>query len=283
MKQEQYIIDVIDGDPDDKVWKLPLTEVPVSSENEFSRRDKLPEPFNQGSLGSCVGCSGAGVVSDEDYLLLNDPSPMWIYRRAQFYDVWPGEDYSGTSIAGACKVLQKEGCCSEAFWPYVANKDTSAKDGADEEASKAKITAYYKLPMQEVNQIKDALRTKTLWFSYDIYKQFYTIKSDGILKTEGYMESEKSGGHAVALIGWKYIDDKLFWEVRNSWGTRWGNKGHFWIEHGLLEKIIHGGMYVITINEPAPKRKRTSRIARFFNAIVDKFKYFGNWIKGLFK
>lgn len=42
---------------------------------------------------------------------------------------------------------------------------------------------------------------------------------DGIMQGCG----SKGINHAVGLIGWKKIDGKVYFKVRNSWGTKWGS------------------------------------------------------------
>ena len=40
------------------------------------------------------------------------------------------------------------------------------------------------------------------------------------------------GGHACYCLG--YDDSKSSFIVRNSWGTGWGDKGHFYIPYQYL-------------------------------------------------
>lgn len=35
--------------------------------------------------------------------------------------------------------------------------------------------------------------------------------------------------HAVLLVGWKA---GVGWKIKNSWGTRWGEKGYAWLQEG---------------------------------------------------
>ena len=253
MAKKNYIFNVVDGDPDNKVWEhAPVTASRSGTPKEFSRVDFLPEPMDQLSIGSCVGCSGMSVVSDVQHALMHDPSPMWIYKKAKEHDIWEGEDYSGTSILGACTALLKKGCCRERMWPYEDTESTEPLPGAEVLALDNKISSYHKVMITEKEQIKQLLLEKTLWFSFEIHQNIFKIDSSGVLKRRGYLNSERLGGHAVALIGWKYIDTVLYWMVRNSWGVEWGNNGNFFIEDALLEKVIHGGVYVVSVKNPIP-------------------------------
>src|ERR1043166_1642219 len=38
--------------------------------------------------------------------------------------------------------------------------------------------------------------------------------------------------HAIMCVGWKTVNGKVVWKIRNSWSTGWGDKGYCWIEEG---------------------------------------------------
>ena len=40
------------------------------------------------------------------------------------------------------------------------------------------------------------------------------------------------------MVGWKYINDTLYWQFQNSWGTRFGDDGFFFMEASLYEKVL---------------------------------------------
>lgn len=46
---------------------------------------------------------------------------------------------------------------------------------------------------------------------------------------EGFIEDYRDGrrfGHAVLVVGYRYVDQKLYFELRNSWGAGWGDGGY---------------------------------------------------------
>ena len=259
------VLDVPETPIDERDWEL-KEEMIANSENinlqEFSRRYLTPPVKNQGGIGSCVGHSGRVVYGDTLDFDGKEPSAMWIYKKGKIHDPFPGEDYSGTTIKGACRGLIKEGCCEEKFWPYLDDEDAPMLEGAAENAAQHKIDSYYVIPKQNHDLIKKTLLQETLWTSIKVNYEFYYTPKSGIVNTEKYLASSSAGGHAIAMTGWKIIDGELYWEFQNSWGKSFGNDGFFYLESSLYEQILinnNGPIYLNTkaeANAEELERKR---------------------------
>jgi len=259
---KKKVLNVPETPIDENDWEL-KQEMVASDDGvnavEFSRRDLTPQVKNQGRIGSCVGHSGRVVYGDTLDFDGKEPSAMWIYKKGKIHDPFPGEDYSGTTIKGACRGLIKEGCCEEKFWPYVDSEDAQMLEGAAENAAQYKINAYYTIPKQNHDLIKKALLKETLWTSFRVHRHFYYTPKSGIVDSEKYLASDNVGGHAVAMTGWKIIDGGLYWEFQNSWGTSFGDRGFFYLESSLYEQVLinnYGPVYIETKIESDKARKK---------------------------
>ena len=80
--------------------------------------------LDQKTEDACAGFALAAVLNllarkqgREDVV-----SARMLYEMAKKFDDWPGEDYVGASCRGAIKGLFNMGVCSNADWPFTANK-----------------------------------------------------------------------------------------------------------------------------------------------------------------
>ncbi len=63
---------------------------------------------DQGTQGACVGFGWSHELAAQPYPVpTNATLATQIYKRAQQLDVWPGEDYSGTSVLGGAKAVSE--------------------------------------------------------------------------------------------------------------------------------------------------------------------------------
>ena len=66
---------------------------------------------------------------------------------------------------------------------------------------------------------------------FQVYQSFMKIGADGVMPMPKPSE-RVVGGHAVLVVG--YDDGKKAVLVRNSWGTKWGDQGYFWMPYAFI-------------------------------------------------
>ena len=75
-----------------------------------------------------------------------------------------------------------------------------------------------------------------------IYPNFYTFDAkNDIYKWDKV--GEQIGGHAIEIVGWGIENGISYWEVENSWGVNWGNKGFFKMLRGENECEIEENVF----------------------------------------
>ena len=63
---------------------------------------------------------------------------------------------------------------------------------------------------------------------FQVYQDFMSYKGGIYKKASNVL----LGGHAVKVVGWGVESGTEYWVVANSWGTSWGERGHFRIAIG---------------------------------------------------
>jgi len=175
--------------------------------------------LDQGREGACVGFAWTAELMAQP----SKPIPMprvdvanryakGVYREAQTKDIWPGEDYSGTSVLAGAKVLKERGFLESYSWCFSV------------EELKYAVTQLGPAVIG-VNWYRGMYKTKTV-----DEKSFVDISG------------KKVGGHALTIIGYDpkvMINGKktecFIW--KNSWGNNYGDNGHAYITVEDLEKL----------------------------------------------
>lgn len=189
---------------------------------------------DQGQLGSCTGNAVAGVV---EYLGRKsgknlDVSRLFIYYEERVLEGSVSFD-AGAYIRDGIKVLNKKGAPLESLWPYNINKfATRPSLAAYNDAARRKAGTYEKCT--NFAAVKNALaRSFPVVVGFDVYDSFYNIGSNGAMTYPDVSREQLLGGHAVALVG--YNDNKNAFIARNSWGSRWGMQGYFYMPYRVIQ------------------------------------------------
>ncbi|MBR7779902.1 C1 family peptidase [Undibacterium rugosum] len=210
--------------------------------------------MNQGSDGACTGFGLAAVIHYLNWLRgqpVSLRSARMLYHLAQFYDEWPGEDYTGSSCRGALKGWHKHGVCAANLWPYTvkANGKVPAfeapQPGWANDALSCMLGVYYRVDQDDITAMQAAIaQSGALYVSSAVHAGWDHPKKPGAGRSPAVLSlqdlpviqphAQNQGMHAFALIG--YTTQGFV--VQNSWGSDWGRQGlailpyEDWLQHG---------------------------------------------------
>lgn len=169
---------------------------------------------NQGSTTMCVAYSWLHYL--EDGPVIQDAGdttrvkplipPAKLYKESQLRDPWAGEQYAGTTVRAAAKILKDLGLIKEYRW---ADNITDV------------VNTLLTIGPMVVG---------TKW-SGNMSKP----DTRGIIKLGG----QDMGGHAYLLDGVN-LDKKVI-RIKNSWGREWGREGFAFISIEDMAKLLSDG------------------------------------------
>jgi C1A family cysteine protease len=182
---------------------------------ELDLRPMLQPIQNQGSQGTCSAQVASCIKEYQEKKLQNltgidgKMSPQFVYNLRE------EPDYQGMTPRETMKILQKEGICREAIYPYgsIENPQNIPAD-AYSDAKNFTIEGY-----AQINTI-EALK-KGLYQDGVCYICFPVFNESPRMWKAAQGEKDM-GGHAMAVVGY----NKQGFIIRNSWGEDWGDKGY---------------------------------------------------------
>lgn len=192
---------------------------------------KMPPCWDQGQLGSCTGFGLTAIVC---YLHGFVGSQLWLYYRERLLEHTTRQD-AGAEIRDGMKVLASQGLPDEKLWPYSDDKKTfkKAPPKAVNAAAKVNLIQTY----QRLNGLADYLDCLANGFPFVIGITVYSSFMSDAVATTGLVpmpaaNDQVEGGHCISIFG--YDDTKKLFKCRNSWGTQWGDNGHFYLPYDYL-------------------------------------------------
>ena len=200
-------------------------------------RPQCPPVYDQGQLGSCTANAIAAAIQfdqmKQQLAQVFTPSRLFIYYNERAFEHTIDSD-SGAQIRDGIKSVGKQGDCPETEWPYlIAKFKTRPLQQCYTDALKYKAVLYQRLtPI--LGQLKGCLVSGYPFvFGFTVYESF---ESPQVAKT-GHASLPAAGDRAIgghAVMGVGYDDSKQWFIVRNSWGNKWGMKGHFTLPYSYV-------------------------------------------------
>jgi len=240
------------ADKRDYVYSMSVREARQPLPKRVDLRPKCSPVWNQGRIGTCTAHAVAAAFAYEQRLQgvrAINPSRLFI-----FYNERALSGQKGLTpvlyLRDALKAVAKRGVCHERLWPYSEDPKIVKKRPLKEAfaaATTKKIFEYHRIahthkPVVLMKHIKHCMANGSpIVFGISVYSSFETdtVKRSGIMPVPDTEREVFRGGHAVMAVG--YDDAKKAVLVRNSWGPKWGEKGHFWIPYKLITnpKLAH--------------------------------------------
>lgn len=196
-----------------------------------------PPCFDQLDIGSCVlnsivGCMA--ILLGAEGLPFTMLARLFLYWLCRLYQGDINED-GGTFVHLAVERLGTIGVCPESMWPYADSALLDAQGKAINPApecfpaaSDNRPTAWFAIPDgtgdDELAQLETAIRANhPVAFGSDVDSTIQSYQAGQVLTAPN--PADIIGGHAMVVVGVRYINGQRLWRIRNSWGD-WGDAGH---------------------------------------------------------
>jgi C1A family cysteine protease len=195
-------------------------------------------PYNQGELGSCTANAIAAAMQFEAIKAEADdvstPSRLFIYYNERDMMGTVSAD-SGAMLRDGLKTVAQCGAPPEDLWEYDIDQFDKKPPKKVYLAAQDHLVLVYRRVDQSLTDMRVVLSLGfTFAFGFTAYESFESkeVARTGVMPMPGLSESVV-GSHAALAVG--YDDEEQHIIVRNSWGARWGDRGHFYMPYAFIQ------------------------------------------------
>jgi len=126
---------------------------------------------------------------------------------------------SGAQIATGAEAVKKYGMCLESMCPYNITKFTEPLSEECMNDMKLHMGVTVERVNKNIKDLKQCLIDGYPFvFGFKVYESFMQTGNDGIVKMPDVNKEKCLGGHCVVCVGFKKINGKDYFVIRNSWG-----------------------------------------------------------------
>lgn len=243
---------------------MPASAAPASLPVSVDLRAWCTEIEDQRDLGSCTAHAGVGLVEfyeKKAFGIYTDASRLFLYKVTRNLLGWTGD--TGAYLSTTMAALTLFGVPPEKYWPYTTstpgpvapptpNFDMEPPAFCYAYAQNYQSIDYFRLDPPGLSPADLLQRIKTFlagnmpsMFGFTVYSSYQYSGSNGHFPFP--CPNEKAvAGHAVVAVGYddaKKIKNPICgaettgaFLIRNSWGTKWGDKGYGWLPYEYVLK-----------------------------------------------
>jgi len=198
-----------------------LEKVKEASALDWRDSGVITPVINQGSCGSCWTWSVGGAVEAAWAIQYGDLKRVSAQQLLDCAGSYGNHGCAGGFMDWTFKYLvNSDGICTDSDYPYEGRQGRCRKSNCK---PFARIASYgvvqpknEKQLLKAVNQVPVSVAVMASTRGFQFYKS-------GVINKNC---SRGSLNHAVLLVGYGEDNGMPYWQVKNSWGTNWGEKGY---------------------------------------------------------
>nr|CAH04631.1 cathepsin H [Suberites domuncula] len=186
---------------------------------------------NQGQCGSCWTFSTTGCLESHHFLKTGQLVSLSEQQLVDCAQAFNNNGCNGGLPSQAFEYIHYNGGLdSEESYPYRAHDEKCHFVPSEVSAT---VSNVVNITSKDEMQLYNAVGTVgPVSIAYDVSADFRFYKK-GVYKSKECKTDPEHVNHAVLAVGYNTTESgEDYWIVKNSWGTKFGINGYFWIARG---------------------------------------------------
>ena len=211
--------------------------------SKISLKEYCPKRMNQGRQGSCVGWASAYAARTIQYAQQTGKNPNAVkFSPSYLYNQIALPNCQGSYLQNAMEQMKNGGVAPFSKFAYNENSCSKKQDASSRSlAVQFRTKGYQRLSKgssdynTDIQAMKQYLSQGAPVVIGMMVGGTFMTKMNGkkmwLPTKKDYAAINSFGGHAMCVIGYDDSYEGGAFQIMNSWGESWGEKGMFWIKY----------------------------------------------------
>jgi len=204
---------------------LHKTALPASV--DWNAKGAVTPVKNQGQCGSCWSFSATGSTESATFLKTGTLPSISEQQLVDCAGKEGNQGCNGGLMDYAFQyIIDNKGICSESAYPYMAKDGTCKSKTCG--AAAATLSSFTDVPTNSETALMTAIVQQPISVAVEADQSSFQSYSGGVMTQACGTNLD----HGVLAVGYGTEGGKDYYQVKNSWGADWGNKGYIYLARG---------------------------------------------------
>tara|TARA_Y100001970_G_C14185871_1_gene832564 strand:+ start:945 stop:1940 length:996 start_codon:yes stop_codon:yes gene_type:complete len=219
----------LDGPFSNRCDKYKYAGDDVPSYMDWRKNDAVTPVKDQGQCGSCWSFSATGAIEGAWSIKNNKLVSLSEQQLVDCSKSYGNHGCNGGLMDGAFHYVMDNGLCEESAYPYNAKGGECA---ADECKSVVSLSSCVDVTPNNQIHLREAVSYGPVSIAIEADTKTFQLYKSGVITSDA---CGTKLDHGVLIVGYGEEDGVLYWLVKNSWSSSWGDEGYVKIERSTSE------------------------------------------------